>query len=223
MKVNILFLLFIVIISFSCEQGSKTTRKEGGLDKADSAKEARSYNLQHKQVEKYVDTRYDYIDPSGARITVQNSFPKGGQKYTDPNGKEYVYAVFWTRILNETSQPFELNIDFPAKSYDLSSEKGIQFKMVFPTDAMTADAASLFNYGLSDLESGLNDNLNKPSIFKKTIKPKDSGLFYFVVLTNRGLDGTLRTGFSIEKQDLIYRINGMQIFCGKVGVDLRLE
>jgi hypothetical protein len=41
-----------------------------------------------------------------------NSLPKGGLKYTYLNGKQYVYAIFWTRFINDTGNPFEFTINF---------------------------------------------------------------------------------------------------------------
>jgi len=61
-----------------------------------------------KPEDKYIDTRYEYSDAFGKNLIIENSLPKGGLKYTDPNGKEYIYAIFWTRMTNETDSPFEL-------------------------------------------------------------------------------------------------------------------
>ena len=52
------------------------------------------------------------MEDNGASLIIQNSFPRGGVKYTDPDGEVYYYAVFFTRIINETDNPFELTIDF---------------------------------------------------------------------------------------------------------------
>ena len=48
-------------------------------------------------------TEYKYSDSTNNGITIQNSYPKGGQKYTGPMGKEYIYVVFWTCVTNETN------------------------------------------------------------------------------------------------------------------------
>jgi hypothetical protein len=102
-----------------------------------------------------IDTESKYTRSDVKGVTIQNSFPKGGLKYTDHNGKVYVYAVFWTRIINETHNPFKLAIDFPADSLELASSAGRYFKLLIPSDTMTFEKEKLFNYGLSDLESFL--------------------------------------------------------------------
>lgn len=127
-------------------------------------------------------TQYGYTDPMGAGLTIQNSFPKGVTKYTDPDGEVYNYAVFWTWIINETVDPFELTIDFPVDFYELPSLPGKYFKILIPSDTLTTEKVNLFNYGLTDLEPFLDSNIHKPASLKKTIDPKRSGGFYIVML-----------------------------------------
>lgn len=163
-----------------------------------------------------IDTESKYTRSDVKGVTIQNSFPKGGLKYTDNNGKVYVYAVFWTRIINETDNPFTLTIDFPADSLELASSAGRYFKLLIPSDTMTLEKEKLFNYGLSDLESFLNINLGKASTLNRTINPKESNAFYVITLFNRGVDGTLRTGLSLKGENLFYRINDKEVLCGKI-------
>ena len=156
--------------------------------------------------EKY-HTKYEYTDSIGKRLIIQNSFPKGGIKYTDSNGEVYVYAVFWTRIINETDNPLELKIDFPVDSYEVPSLPGKYFKILVPPDTMTLDKEPLFNHGLADLESFLDKSIHKSSSLKRTINPKESSGFYVVILCLvEGAHGTLRTGLSLKGQNLFYRI-----------------
>lgn len=168
--------------------------------------------------EKHFHTQYEYTDPMGKRLIIQNSFPRGGLKYTDPNGKEYVYAIFWTRMINETANPLKLTIDFPVDSFDLPSSAGRYFKLFLPADTMTTEKEGLFNYGLPVLNSFLDKGLQKASSLERTIHPKGSSAFYVVTLFNRGVDGTLRTGFSLKGQDLFYRINDKEIHCGTINL-----
>ena len=86
-----------------------------------------------------IDTESKYTRSDVKGVIIQNSFPKGGLKYTDQNGKVYVYAIFWTRVINETDNPFEWKIDFPLDSYDLPSSPGRYFKILLPSDTMTLD------------------------------------------------------------------------------------
>jgi hypothetical protein len=182
-----------------------------------------------------IHTKYEYTDSIGKSLIVQNSFPKGGMKYTDPNGEAYVYAVFWTQIINETANPLDLKIDFPVDAYEVPSLPGKYFKILIPPDTMTLDKFPLFNYGLTDLESFLDNSIHKPTSLKRTINPKESSGFYVVMLCLiEGAHGTMRTGLSLKGQNLFYRIkvdgsksnsksSDKEIHCGKINLkNLRL-
>lgn len=80
----------------------------------------------------------------GNRLIIHNSFPKGGMKYTDPNGEVYGYVVFWTQITNETTNPIELKINFPLDSFEFPSPSGRYQKLLLPSDTMTIDKAPCF-------------------------------------------------------------------------------
>jgi len=156
-------------------------------------------------------TKYEYTDSAGKRLIIQNGFPKGGSRYTDPDGEVYGYAIFWTRIINETDNPLELNIDF-LDSYEVPSFPGKYFKIVVPPDTMTSDKEGLFSYGLTNLESFLDNSIHKPSSLKRTINPKESSGFYVVKLSlvSEGPHGggdILRTGLILKGQNLFYRVS----------------
>jgi hypothetical protein len=159
---------------------------------------------------------YEYTDPIGEGLIIQNSFPKGGEKYTDPSGKVWVFAIFWTRLTNETARSLQLKVDFPVDSFNLPSSPGRYFKLFLPSDTMTREKESLYNYGLPVLNSFLDKGLQKASSLKRTIKPKESSAFYVVTLFNKGVDGTVRASFSLNGQILTYTINGKEIYCGKI-------
>jgi len=70
----------------------------------------------------------------------------------------------------------------------------------------------LFNYGLMDLESFLDNNRHKSSSLNRTIDPKESSYFYVVKLNIRPKsgwqgNGKTRAGFSVKEQNLFYRIS----------------
>ncbi len=176
--------------------------------------------------------KYEYTNSAGKHLIIENGFPRGGVKYTDPNGDVYVYAVFWTRITNETDSPLELKIDFPVDSYEVLSLPGKYRKIVVPPDTMTLDKFPLFNYGLAGIASFLDKNIHKPSSLKRTINPKESSAFYVVILsrTTEVASGILRTGLSLKGQDLFYRIkllesnktfreiSDQEILCGSINL-----
>ncbi len=220
-------ILFIITTAglFSCSKGSKSTSDAVDTETLNSTENSEGplpFDLSQKSLtnynSKFIDTQYEYIDSVGKSLIIQNSLPKGGLKYTDPTGKIYVYAIFWTRIINETTNPLELAINFPTDSYELPSSPGNHFQILLPSDPMTMAKEPLFNYGLIGLESFLNNSLHKSSSLKKTINPNESNSFYVVTLADRGVDGTLRTGFSLKEDKLYYRINDKEIRSGKISL-----
>jgi hypothetical protein len=168
--------------------------------------ETKDIGASHGSNEPNIHTKYEYADSIGKSLIIQNGFPKG-ETYTDPNGKEYFKVIFWTRIINETDKPLELKIDFPVDSYEVPSLPGKYFKILIPPDTMTLNKESLFNHGLTDLDSFLDNSIRKPSSLKRTIHSKDSSGFYVVMLCLvEGAHGTMRTGLSLKGQNLFYRI-----------------
>jgi len=177
-----------------------------------------------------IHTKYEYTDSMGKRLIIQNSASWGGIKYIDPNGEVYVYAYFWTRIINETDNPLELKIDFPVDSHEVPSLPGKYYKILVPPDTMTFDKKSLFDSGLTGLKSFLDSSIHKPSSLKRTINPKESSGFYVVMLCLvEGAHGTMRTGLSLKGQNLFYRIkvdgsrsntksSDKEIHCGSINL-----
>lgn len=214
-------ILLITVISglTSCGQGNKSTPIEVSkeLEKSITVLDSDSQIVTDVTSEKNVDTRFDYVDSTGQKLVIENSYPRGGLKYTDPLGEEYVYAVFWTRITNETNSPFEFKMDLYEDSYELSSSPGRIFKLFIPSDTLTPEKEQLFNYGL-DLEKYLDENFRKQANLERTIAPKGSTGFYIVTLFNQGVNGTLRTGLKINNAKLLYKVNEMTIECGETNL-----
>ncbi len=166
---------------------------------------------------------HEYTDSNGKSLIIQNGLPKGGQKYTDPNGDVYGYAIFWTGIINETDNHLELKIDFPVDSYEVPWLPCKYYKVLVPPDTMTIDKEPLYDYGLTGLKSFLDNSIHKPSSLKRTINPKESSGFYVVILSLRtegAPGGILRTGLSLKGQNLFYRIS---LYASTAGLPLISE
>jgi hypothetical protein len=193
-----LLLIIATVVLFSCKQANKSTPETIDIETVNSVR------------------KYEYADSMGNRLIVQNSLSRG-IKYTDPTGKEYSKIMFWTRIINETDNPLELNIDFPAESYEVPSLPGKYFKILLPPDTMTLDKEPLQDYGMRDLKSFLDNSIHKPSSLKRTINSKESSGFYVLILFDKGVSGPTRTGLSIKGQNLFYKVTR---YTGKQGVSL---
>jgi len=196
MKKSIILIVIATAGLFSCRQGSKSTPETVDIETINSVR------------------KYAYADPMGKHLIIHNSGPKGGIKYTDPNGETYGYVVFWTQITNETINPVELKIDFPLDSFEFPSSSGRYIKLLIPSDTMTIDKEPLFDYGLN-VKSFLDNHHYKSSSLKRTINPKESTAFYVVILAAwnhiAGGSGAIRTGLSLKEQNLFYKISAYQM------------
>ena len=196
MKTNVLLLIMATAGLFSCGQASIS--KTNTID-----------------IETYNSVRnYEYADSMGNRLIIHNSLPKGGMKYTDPNGEVYGYVGFWTQINNETADPIELKIDFPLDSFKFPSSSGRYIKLLVPSDTMTVDKASLSDYGLN-VKSFLDNHRFEASSLKRTINHKDSTAFHVVIISKwnpiAGGSGGMRTGLTLKGQNLIYKISAYKL------------
>jgi hypothetical protein len=165
----------------------------------------------------FIDTRYVYDYAAGKQITVENSLPKGGLPYTSPTNEKYVYAIWWTRITNETDHPVYLSIDFAKSTDTIPVSPGIFCMLFFPEDSMTVDKEPQFDYGL-DVANYLDYHYPERSTLHKTLHPSNTTCFYSITLFNKGVTGVLRAGFQIEGQKIVYRINGAEKVCGTISL-----
>jgi hypothetical protein len=85
--------------------------------------------------------------------------------------------VFFTRVVNETDTPLELMINFSADSIPIPHSPDTFVKLFLPSDTMSHDKQSLYDYGVTELES-----FDKPTRFQKTISPNEECLFYVVAI-----------------------------------------
>ncbi len=193
-----LLVLFAITGLFSCNQSNKSKSNTVAIETVNSVKNGQS--------DKDIYSKNEYTDSCGKNIIIENGYPRGGVKYIDPDGKECSYAVFWTRINNETDNPLELNIDLPINSYKISNFHGKYFKVLIPTDTLTLDKIPLINQ--ITFKSFLDNNIDKPSSFKRTINPKKSNGFYFVMLISTlEATGMTRTELNLKDQELFYKIS----------------
>jgi hypothetical protein len=150
-----------------------------------------------------------YSETNTNGIVIQNSFPRGGP-YTGPTKKNFNYShlVFFTRVVNETETPFTLTINFSADSIPIPHSPDTFVKLFLPSDTMTLDKRSLYDYGVTALES-----FDKPTRFQKTIGPNEECLFYVEALfyqtkatAQNHQRGGNRAELVLKGQDLFYRM-----------------
>lgn len=166
--------------------------------------------------EEFIDSQIEYSDSLGNSLLILNSYPKGGQKYTDPQGNDYVYAVFWTQIINKTNRSVDIKINFPLEDQELPNSPEIRYKLILPPTKMTDDKIQQMNYGLSNMDFILDRSLSQETQLDKSILPNETEMFYVIVLTSQGLEGTIRAGFNLKGEELIYRIHQSELNVGEI-------
>jgi hypothetical protein len=125
-----------------------------------------------------------------------------------------------TRIINESDSPLELTINFPGDPFAVLPSPDSCYRLFLPSDTMTLDKETLYNYGATGLKSFLDAGINKPTMSRRTIKPKEEYLFYVAALFLCKGDGVARARFVLKDQTLFYKINGIapeiEVPCGQI-------
>jgi hypothetical protein len=152
----------------------------------------------------WVDSEVKLMDSKGNTAMVTNSLPKGGGVVYQ-NGKKYGYVVFWTRMSNQSATPIELKLKFPDVTFFKPPESYV--KIVLPKESMNIEKEQLFDYGLTNLQSLLNDESNQLNILKKKIGPKEDYFFYVTVFIHIDGSGSARAKFELNDKELFYKIS----------------
>ncbi|MFN7274853.1 MAG: hypothetical protein ACK5VF_07205 [Bacteroidota bacterium] len=152
----------------------------------------------------WVDSEVKHTDSKGNTVMMTNSLPKGGGVVYQ-NEKKYSYVVFWTRVFNQSATSIELKIKFPDVTFFKSPDSFIQ--IVLPKATMNMDNVQLFDYGLKNLQSLINDQSNQLSVLQKKIKPNEDYIFYTAVFIHIEDRGPSRAKFELKDQDLFYKIS----------------
>lgn len=152
----------------------------------------------------WVDSDLKYTDSKGNWVKFINSFPRGGG-VVYKKGKKYSYVVFWSRFYNRSAVPLELKVKFPEVVYFKSSESSIQ--IVIPKETMSMDKVQLLDFGLTNMQSLLNDTSNQINILRKKIKPNEDCIFYTVVFIHKVDWGPVRAKFVLKDRELFYKIS----------------
>ncbi|SNR43942.1 hypothetical protein SAMN04488009_1733 [Maribacter sedimenticola] len=215
---RLLITLLTTVLLFSCKQEHKNEFTPKSLANTTLTSTASNENkkIQLDSIAAWIDTTYLYTITKGKQIIVQNSLPKGGLTYTFSNGQKFVYGIFWSRIINTTETPFELSVKMPKTSIPQGTSFDNSLNVLLPNATMRIDKVPLFNYGLTDLAAALENTLQKPTLLKLTIPPKETNIFYVITLFKKGLNDKVRAGFFFKDNKAWYRVNDTEIPCGLV-------
>lgn len=197
-----------------CSCGKSIESKPSTLN-IDASKPTRTIEKENNYSQRFVDTKFEYLSSNNLSLTIQNSLPKGGLKYTNPKGQEFIYLVFWTRMINNDTKKIEVKIDFHANSFELPPPPDNNL-FYLPPDTMTVSKETIFNYGFTSLESFLDNNLYKKASSEFTLNPNESKTFYVLLLCNEGKNTAVRSALSLRGKELFYAVNGKEVPCGKI-------
>ncbi len=155
-------------------------------------------------IRNWIDSEVKLSDSKGNLVKVTHSLPKGGGEVYQ-NGTKYSYVIFWTRMSNQSKNPVDLKVHFPNTTYFKSPDSYI--KIVLPREAMHIEKEQLYDYGLTNLQSLLNDESKRLNVLHKIIQPKKDYIFYIAVFIHISGWGPSRAKFELKGKDLIYKIN----------------
>ena len=161
-------------------------------------------NGQVGPIRNWVDSEVKLTDSKGNSAMVTSSLPKGGG-IVYQNGKKYGYVNFWTRMSNQSATPIELKVKFPEVTFFKSPDSYI--KIVLPKETMKIEKEQLFDYGLTNFQSLLNDETNQLGILQKKIGSKEDYLFYVTVFIHIEGGGSARAKFELNDKELLYKIS----------------
>jgi hypothetical protein len=161
-------------------------------------------NGQVGPIRNWVDSEVKLTDSKGNSAKVTNSLPKGGGVVFQ-NGKKFGYVVFWTRMSNQSTTSIELKLKFPDVTFFKPPESYV--KIVLPKESMNVEKEQLLDYGLTNLQSLLNDESNRLIILKKKIGPKEDYYFYITVFIHIDGRGSARAKFELKEKELFYKIS----------------
>jgi hypothetical protein len=152
----------------------------------------------------WIDSEVKFTDSKGNLVKYIHSLPKGGGQVF-LKGKKYGYVVFWTRVFNQSATPIELQVKFPEVTYFKSPDSYIH--ILLPRETMNQEKVQLFDYGLTNLQSIIDDETNQISVLKKKINPKEDYFFYVTVFIHIDLSGPARAKFEVKDKNLFYKIS----------------
>ena len=161
-------------------------------------------NGQVGPIRNWVDSEVKLTDSRGNTVMVTHSLPKGGGEVYQ-NGKKYGYVIFWTRISNQSAKSVELKVKFPDVTHFKSPDSYI--RIVLPKESMNNGKEQLYDYGLTNLQSLLNDDSKQLGVLQKNIIPKEDYIFYTAVFIHINGWGPSRAKFELKEQNLFYKIN----------------
>lgn len=121
-------------------------------------------------------------------IVLRTDGPRGGV-YVDPGGGTLGYWIYRVQVLNDSTVPVELTLDFPSDPITMLPHRDKHPNVfLFPEELTPDTAQNIFNFGIKGSEAFLTTRPNQPTLLRKTIQPgEDHFLYIGVVLPPDGV------------------------------------
>lgn len=166
----------------------------------------------------WVHTEERFEDSLGRAIRVYNSYPRGVAY--NSSGQTDGYRIFWTSIVNESATPLKLTVEFPIDSFPTFTSPTAYIKALIPPNTMTLEKLELFDFGVTNIKSILDNGFKKPGKLEITLNPKQEYFYYTLFLFHES-EGIARSALFLKGQDLFYRISidsqpPLIIPCGRI-------
>ena len=223
-----IILILVTLWLSSCQKRSKSVTGEVSIDsqQVDVVKVHETSAPPVHELDKYLYTDTLYVNEAGELLTIQNGLPKGGMidpdgtPYQDASGKSYQFAVFWTRLVNESNEPIDIHVSTPADSFAIFTPPNSYLKLFLVPDEFSYQELSSFNYGLADIKSFLDINFNRGTDLQITLEANEDHIFYIATISYQAA-GVPRGAFILKGNDLYYSMSlapdgsGM-VYCGGI-------
>ncbi|MBP6392324.1 MAG: hypothetical protein KA352_15630 [Flavobacteriales bacterium] len=121
-------------------------------------------------------------------IALQTYGPRGGG-FINANGKVLGYWIYRVHVMNDTTVPVELAMDFPGGPIAMlpDSEK-YPTAFLFPDEITPDTAQDVLNFGIKGSEAFLSTRSSGPTSLRTTVLPGEDHLLYIgVVLAPDGV------------------------------------
>ena len=111
-----------------------------------------------------------------------------------------MFRIFRARVINDTIVPIELTINFHSDPVALLPKSNSYLRVFLLGDTLTIDKPDDYNFGVTGVESFLHTGLNKPTMLKITIKPKEEYVLHIGILFDL-MPGRALSKLFIDGQD----------------------
>ena len=131
-------------------------------------------------------------------IALQTDGPRGGG-YIDQSGKQLGYWTYRVHVMNDTTVPVELAMDFPGVPITMLPDSNKHPSVFLYPDEISPDTAKdVYNFGITGGDAFLIARSSGPTSLRTTILPGEDHLLYIGVVLPP--DGVGRAELFIDGQ-----------------------